>query len=266
MSDNTLVSILLATFAGGVLSVLVAGLVTYGALLRFVPRLLSFAVGALLGAALLNLLPEALESAADIHRVLATVLGGLIAFFVLEKLSLWRHSHPPDPEGEAQEPHAHHHHHHGHDAHHARAAGAMVIFGDSLHNFVDGVLIAASFVADPALGWSTAIAIIAHEIPQEIGDFLVLIEAGYSRRKALIANAASGLAAVAGGLAAYYLLPSFEGAIPYLLALAVASFLYVSVADLVPNLQRRYSLSDAVSQLVLIGLGIAVVALNGHSH
>jgi zinc and cadmium transporter len=167
-----LASILVATIAGGVLSVLVAGLVAYGALLRFVPRLLSFAVGALLGAALLNLLPEALESGADVHSVLATVLAGLIAFFVLEKLSLWRHAHPPDPDGEA---HDHHHHAHAGDAHSRRAAGTLVIMGDSLHNFVDGVLIAAAFLADPAIGWTTAVAVIAHEIPQEIGDFLVLI-------------------------------------------------------------------------------------------
>jgi len=257
-SGSVLPSILLATLAGGVLSVLVAALVTYAVLVRFVPRLLSFAVGALLGAALLNILPEALESAADIHSVLATVLAGLIAFFILEKLSLWRHSHPVEP-GQA----AHDHHH---DLHHARASGMLVILGDSLHNFVDGVLIAAAFLVDPALGWSTALAVVAHEIPQEIGDFLVLINAGYSRRRALAANALSGLAAVAGGLGAYFLLPAVEQVIPHLLALAVASFLYISIADLVPTLQRRYTLADAVSQLLLIGLGIAIVSLNSHSH
>jgi zinc and cadmium transporter len=254
-----LAQILVATIAGGVLSVLVAALVAYGALLRFVPRLLSFAVGALLGAALLNLLPEAIESGADLHAVLGTVLGGLIAFFVLEKLSLWRHAHPLDPGHSAEDLH-----HHG--AHAPRPAGMLVVVGDSLHNFVDGVLIAAAFLADPALGWTTALAVIAHEIPQEIGDFLVLIDSGYSRRRALWLNTLSGVGAVVGGVAAYFLLPLFEGALPYLLALAVASFLYVAVADLVPDLQRRYSPRDAISQLALIGLGIALVALNRLSH
>lgn len=256
-----LLSIIAATLAGGLISVFAAALISFAVLERWVPRLVSFAVGALLAVALLVLLPQAIESGADAHGVFATLLAGLLAFFMLEKLALWRHSHVHG----TGEGHGAHGHAHGAPAG-GRATAAMIVIGDSLHNFVDGVLIAAAFLADPKLGWAAAIAVIAHEVPQEVGDFLVLRASGYTRTRALVLNALSGLASVAGGVLAYFLLSSLLGAIPYVLALAAAGFLYVAVADLIPNLHRRVAVRDAASQVALIALGIATVVVTGHTH
>jgi zinc and cadmium transporter len=250
-----LVSIIAANLAGGLLSVLAAALIAFAVLERWVPRLVSFAVGALLGVALLRLLPEAIESQADARAVFATLLVGLFVFFMLEKLALWRHSHGPGA-------HAHGHHVHG-PADAARPVGALIVLGDSLHNFVDGVLIAAAFLTDPALGWTTAVAVIAHEVPQEVGDFMILLDAGYSRERALVLNALSGLAAVVGGVLGYFALRAAQHALPYILALAAAGFIYIAVADLIPNLHRRFAVKDALSQGALIALGIAVVVIAG---
>jgi len=258
-----LLSIIVATLAGGLLSVLAAALISFAVLERWVPRLVSFAVGALLAVALLVLLPQAIESQADTRGVFATLLAGLLAFFMMEKLALWRHSHVHG----AGDGHGVHSHGHAHGAPvGGRATAAMIVIGDSLHNFVDGVLIAAAFLADPKLGWAAAIAVIAHEIPQEVGDFLVLRASGYTRARALALNALSGLASVVGGVLAYFLLSSLVGAIPYVLALAAAGFLYVAVADLIPNLHRRVAVRDAASQLALIALGVATVVATGHTH
>ena len=254
-----LASIIAANLAGGLLSVLAAALIAFAVLERWVPRLVSFAVGALLGVALLNLLPEAVESEAGPHAVFGTLLVGLLVFFLLEKLALWRHSHGPDEPAHAHgTPHAH--------AGAARPEGALIVLGDSLHNFVDGVLIAAAFLTDPALGWTTAVAVIAHEVPQEVGDFMVLLGAGYTRRRALILNALSSLASVAGGVLGYFALHSTQDALPYILALAAAGFIYIAVADLIPNLHRRFAVKDALSQVALIVLGVAVVVLAGQGH
>ena len=261
-----LLSIIAATLAGGLLSVLAAALVSFAVLERWVPRLVSFAVGALLAVALLVLLPQAIESQADARGVFATLLAGLLAFFMMEKLALWRHSHVHGA-GDGHGAHGHGAHGHAHDAPvGGRATAAMIVIGDSLHNFVDGVLIAAAFLADPKLGWAAAIAVIAHEIPQEVGDFLVLRASGFTRARALALNALSGLASVVGGVLAYFLLSSLAGAIPYVLALAAAGFLYVAVADLIPNLHRRVAVRDAASQLALIALGVATVVATGHTH
>lgn len=253
-----LASIIAANLAGGLLSVLAAALVAFAVLERWVPRLVSFAVGALLGVALLQLLPEAIESQADAHAVFATLLIGLLVFFMLEKLALWRHSHGPGEHAHGQ----HSHHAHG-SADAARPVAALIVLGDSLHNFVDGVLIAAAFLTDPALGWTTAVAVIAHEVPQEVGDFLILLDAGYSRKRALVLNALSSLAAVAGGVLGYFSLRAAQHALPYILALAAAGFIYIAVADLIPNLHRRFAVKDALSQGALIALGIAVVVIAG---
>jgi zinc and cadmium transporter len=253
-----LTSIIAANIAGGLLSVLAAALIAFAVLERWVPRLVSFAVGALLGAALLNLLPEALESSVGPRAVFATLLVGLLVFFMLEKLALWRHAHGPGDNA------------HGHDIQaHAGAtspAGLLIVFGDSLHNFVDGVLIAAAFLTDPTLGWATAVAVIAHEVPQEVGDFMVLLHAGYTRRRALWLNALSSLASVLGGLLGYFALKAALPALPYVLAFAAAGFLYIAVADLIPNLHRRFAIKDALSQVALIAIGVAIVALAGQGH
>ncbi len=210
--------IFLATLAGGVLSVIAATLLSLTVLARWAPRLVSFSVGVLLAAALLEILPEAAQQLPP-YQVGATMLAGIFLFFALEKTALWRHDHVHQDAREAPHP-----------------TGLMIVLGDGLHNFVDGVLIAAAFLQDPALGVATTTAVIAHEIPQEVGDFMVLLAAGYSRRRALLLNAVSGSAAVAGGLLGYVVLQGVQGAIPYLLALAAASFIYIAVADLMPAL------------------------------
>jgi zinc and cadmium transporter len=245
-----LLHILAATLAAGLLSVLAAAAVSFTLLERWTPRLVAFAVGVLLAAAFLHLLPEAVNEVGP-EAVLATCLAAILALFVLEKGALWRHAHV---------------HAHGHGGHAPiKPTGMMILLGDTLHNFVDGVLIAAAFLADPALGWAVAIGIITHEVPQEVGDFMILLDAGYSRRRALLLNALVSFAAMAGGVLGYFLLAELQGAVPYVLALAGASFVYIAVADLMPELQRHWDLKSGVVQLLLIGVGIAVV-VGLHAH
>lgn len=238
----TLAYILLATLAGGVLSVAAAALVSLTVLARWAPRLVSFSVGVLLAAAFLDILPEAAQRLPP-QVVGATVLAGIFLFFALEKTALWRHDHIYQYASDAPSP-----------------AGLMIVLGDGLHNFVDGVLIAAAFLQDFSLGVATTMAVIAHEIPQEVGDFMVLLTAGYSRQRALLLNALSSLTAVAGGVLGYVVLQDLQGAIPYLLALAAASFLYIAVADLVPALQIHRKPLDFVVQFALLGGGVGLVA------
>jgi zinc and cadmium transporter len=249
----TLLYIVIATFAGGVLSVVIAAGVTVGVLGRLVHSLVSLSTGLLLSTALLNLLPEAFEGQADTRALFATLLGGLLFFFLLEKAELYRHGH--HHEGD------HHHHDHGFDRHQAGRGGWSVLTGDSIHNFCDGVIIAAAFLADASLGVVTALAIIAHEIPQEVGDYIVLVNAGFTRGKALLFNALSGLAAVAGGVLGYYIVGPWEALFPYLLVVASSSFLYVAVADLIPQLQHRLTLRETATQLAWLGAGLGLVVL-----
>ena len=188
----TLTYILIATLVGGVVSVLLAAALTAPMLAVLVRHLVSLSTGVLLGTALLHVLPEAFESHASPHALFLTLLGGLLFFFLLEKAELYRHGHHHE--------HDDHHHHHGFDKEQAGRGGWSVLVGDSIHNFCDGVLIAAAFLVDPDVGLFTALAIILHEIPQEVGDYIVLINAGFSKRKALFYNALSGMAAVLGGV------------------------------------------------------------------
>jgi zinc and cadmium transporter len=237
--------------AGGVLSVLAAAVFALRVSAGRVPMLISFAVGALLGAVFLEILPHAFAQATSIDNIAATVLGGILLFFVLEKLVLWRHCH--EEQCEVHDPHA------PPDTH--GRSGAMIMIGDTVHNFVDGILIAAAFLAEVQVGIVTALAIIAHEIPQEVGDFLILLHSGYSKRTAFIVNLVSGLAMVVGGLLGYVALSALAGWIPTLLALAAASMLYVSVADLIPGLHKRPELRHSVAQITLIGVGIGAIWL-----
>ncbi len=260
----TLFYIVLATFAGGALSVTIAASLTVGLLSRVVKNLVSLSAGVLLGTALLHVLPEAFESpGVDTHELFVTLLAGLMFFFLLEKAELYRHSH----HHEGDDPH--HHHHHGFDAEQAGRGGWGVLVGDSIHNFCDGVIIAAAFLTDVQLGIVTAAAVVAHEIPQEVGDYIVLVNAGLSRRRALAYNALSGMAAVAGGVIGYFVVAPWQSLFPYLLVAASSSFIYVAVADLLPQLQRRLALRETVSQLLWLGAGLAVVvAVRGllHAH
>ncbi len=221
---------------------------------RLVPWLVSYAVGALLGAVFLEVLPHAFEHAENVQSIAATVLAGILAFFVLEKLVLWRHCH--QEQCEAHDPAVAAPHDHG-------RSGLMILIGDTFHNFVDGVLVAAAFLASTELGIVTALAIIAHEVPQEIGDFVILLHSGYTRRAAFLLNMLSSAAMCVGGVLAYFALQTMQDWVPPLLALAAASMLYVSVADLIPGLHRRPELGATGQQVVLIGLGVATIWLVG---
>ncbi|HMV63375.1 MAG TPA: ZIP family metal transporter [Zoogloea sp.] len=247
--------IVLMSVGGGALSVLAASVVAYAARESWVPVLISYAIGALLGAAFLDVLPHAIESAATPTRAAATVLAGILLFFVLEKLVLWRHCHDEGCHGHG------HDHHHGHEGHDHGRSGLLILVGDTFHNFVDGVLIAAAFVDSTALGIVTALAIIAHEIPQEVGDFLILLHSGFSRTKALAFNLLSSLATLVGGFLAYFALSQIESLVPVFLALAAASMIYVAVADLIPGLHKRTELRATAQQVSLIAAGIATIAI-----
>ena len=258
----TLFYIVLATLAGGLLSVAIAAWLTVPALGRLVKHLVSLSAGVLLGTALLQVLPEAFESKTPPQNLFATLLVGLLFFWLLEKAELYRHVHHHEGDG-----HGHHHHF---DAQQAGRGGYSVLVGDGIHNFCDGIIIAAAFIADPMLGLVTSLAIVAHEIPQEAGDFIVLINAGFSRRKALLYNMLSGLSAVVGGVLGYYLVGPWDAALPYLLVVASSSFIYVAVADLLPQLQQRLSLSETALQVAWLagGLGLVMVSmalLHGHA-
>jgi zinc and cadmium transporter len=249
----TLVWIIVATGLGGVLSVIVAAGLTLSVLSKVVHHLVSLSAGVLLATALLDILPEAFSAKAPPQALFATLLGGLLFFFLLEKAELYRHSH--HHEGDE------HHHHHGFDQQQAGRGGWSVILGDSIHNFCDGIIIAAAFLADTRLGIVTSLAIIAHEIPQEVGDYIVLLNAGFSRGKALLCNAVSGLAAVIGGVIGYFIVGPWESLFPYLLVIAASSFIYVAVADLIPQLQHRLTLKETAAQLGWLGTGLLIVVL-----
>ena len=250
----TLGWILAASLAGGVLS---AGLAAFALYLRtsWIPMLVSFAIGTLLGAAFLEVIPAAFDQG-DAHEAALAILGGIFGFFVLEKLMLWRHCHTEDCE--AHDPQEVGKSAAAHD--HGRS-GALIIVGDTIHNFVDGVLIAAAFLQGPEVGIVAAVAIIAHEIPQEVGDFLILLHSGYSRARALAMNMLSSVATIVGGVLGYYSLQVLEGLETALLGVVAASMIYVAVADLIPGLHRRPEWRDGVSQTVLIALGIGCIAM-----
>lgn len=244
----TLGWIVAASVAGGTLS---AGLAAGSLYLRasWIPMLVSFAIGALLGAAFLEIIPHAFEKG-DPQHVASAILGGIFAFFVLEKLLIWRHCHTEDCEV--------------HDTGHDRGrSGLLIVVGDTVHNFLDGVLIAAAFLQSTELGIIAAIAIIAHEIPQEVGDFLILLHSGYTRSRALAMNIMSSAATVLGGVLGYFGLQFFAGLEPTLLGIVAASMIYVAVADLIPGLHRRPQLRDTASQALLIALGIGTIAAVG---
>ena len=241
----TLTWIIAASIAGGVLSVCAAALALF---LRaaWIHSLVSYAIGALLGAAFLEVIPHAFEHG-DPHTAALSILFGILVFFLLEKLLLWRHSHD-EHEVESAE------HDHG-------RSGALIVVGDTIHNFLDGILIAAAFLQSTQLGIITALAIVAHEIPQEVGDFVILLNSGYSRTRAFFLNVLSSGATVVGGMLGYFALQVLEGWTPILLGIVAASMIYVAVADLIPGLHRRPELRATVSQMVLIGLGIGSIAL-----
>ncbi|HEY1043258.1 MAG TPA: ZIP family metal transporter [Telluria sp.] len=250
---------MLATTIAGVASITAAAVFSFTLLSKMVERMVSLSVGLMLATSLLHALPEAFESNADPRTLFATLLGGLLGFFILEKLAVLRHSHHHEGDG--------HHHAHGHDANEAGKSGWLILIGDAMHNFTDGILIAAAFIADPHLGIVTGVAIIAHEIPQEIGDFIVLLNAGFSRLRAYVFNLICSLMAVVGGLVGYFTLDSAAGLVPYVLVFASSGFIYIAVSDLMPQMQRRATVKESVPQVFLIALGVlAVVLLTASRH
>src|SRR4051812_14826208 len=251
----TLGWILTASIAGGALS---AGLASIALALRsaWVPMLVSYAIGALLGAAFLEVIPHAFEDGHS-REAAMSILSGIFVFFVMEKLLLYRHCHTEHCE--VHDPHDHSQSA-GHD--HGRSA-LLIMVGDTVHNFVDGVLIAAAFLQSTEVGIVAAMAIIAHEIPQEVGDFLILLHSGYSRARALAVNLLSSVATIFGGLIGYYALQYFRDWEAALLGVVGASMIYVAVADLIPGLHKRPELRDTASQALLIALGIGSIGLVG---
>ena len=254
-APSPVLAIVVACLAGGVLAI-VAAAGTLALHPRWISRLVSFAVGALLGAVFLEILPHALEHGST-ERVMLTVLIGLLLFFLLEKLVLWRHSHleaesldhPSHPPDRLPE----------HD--NGGRSGLMIVVGNSVHNFCDGIVIAAAFLTNFTLGTATALAIVAHAIPQQVGDFAVLMHSGYAWRRAFAYNLATGAATLIGGLAGYAALASMQDVLPTVLALAAASLLYVAVADLIPSLHRHPAPAATAQQLLLIGIGIGLIAV-----
>lgn len=245
--DMTLLWIIGAGLVAGALSMLLAALLAFTVLSAWVPRMVSYAAGVLLAVAFLDVLPEAFERSSDAGAIGAVTLAGVLAFFLLEKAALWRHQHE---HGDM--------HPHGHIG---GRTGMMIVVGDGFHNFVDGVAIAAAFLTDVKLGVATALAMVAHEIPQELGDFMVLLNSGYARSKALLFNLLSSLASVVGGIVGYLLLEDAQAAIPYILAVAAASFIYIAVADLIPHMHRSTDARSTAWQIALIAAGVATIVV-----
>ena len=251
-SHNVLIWIVLATLSAGIISISAAATFSFKFLGSIVENMVSFSVGLLLATAFLHSLPEAFQdSQASTPYLFSLLLAGILFFFMLEKVALLRHNHHHEGDG--------HNHHAGHDAEEAGKSGWMILVGDGVHNFVDGVLIAAAFIANPEVGILTAIAIIAHEIPQEIGNFMVLLNAGFSKKRALVYNMVCGLLAVVGGILGYAFLEQSISWIPYLLVFASSSFIYIAVSDLMPQMNRRIQIKESIKQITLILLGVGLV-------
>ncbi len=244
----------LAAGAGVYISILAVSLLGSRLLNRSIEPLVSVSTGVLLSAALLHLLPEAFDvTRGNAHSLFAWLLGGLLGFFVLEKLSLLRHSHHHEHDG--------HDHAHGYDAEHAGEGGVLILVGESIHNFADGLLVAAAFLVDDRFGWLTAFSILVHSIPQHVGDFIVLLNAGVKRVKALMVLAVAALASMLGAVVGIHWLKSMPEVLPYALVLAASSFLYIAVADLIPQMQRRLKVGEALGQVAMIGAGVFVISL-----
>ncbi|MBT9466326.1 ZIP family metal transporter [Hydrogenophaga sp.] len=262
----TLLAILVGTVAAGVGSVWLAALMAFAMLARYTQHMLSMAAGALMATAFMHLLPEAFESEAGAHELFAMLLGGLVFFFLLDKAELWHHGHEHNhgpAQAEAHGDHAHHHHDHGH-AHHnhgPRSGGWAVLAGDSVHAFGDGILIASAFLADMRLGVITSLAVLAHEVPHHIGDLVVLRLTSGTSRAALVKVSMAGTVTALGGVVGYFLVTQLQAYLPFFLVAASSSFVYVALADLIPQLQKQLGFRDTVAQVVWLLAGIVLVTL-----
>ncbi len=282
----TLLVIVLGTLLAGIGSVWLAAWLSFGVISRYTQHMLSLAAGALLATAFLHLLPEAFESGMPAHLLFAVLLVGLVFFFLLDKAELWHHGHEHH-HGEAnaqataaQDGHAHNHMHnhiHGHDHGHGQthdhaAGGWAVLAGDSVHCFGDGILIASAFVADLQLGVLAALAVLAHEVPHHMGDLVVLRRSAGTRQAAIIKVSLAGAVTMLGGAVGYVLVDALHDFLPYFLVVASSSFVYVALADLIPQLQKQLSARETAAQVFWLGAGMAMVMLvsllaqRGHGH
>jgi len=264
----TLVLILLGTVAAGVGSVWVAAALSFAMLARYTAHMLSLAAGALLATAFMHLLPEAFESAAGAHDLFALLLGGLVFFFLLDKAELYHHGHEHShPAHDPAHHHGHEHGHHGHAQPERMGGGWAVLAGDSVHAFGDGILIASAFLADWQLGLVTALAVLAHEVPHHMGDLVVLRHTVGTQRAALVKVSLAGTVTAIGGLVGHFLVSELQEQLPYFLVVASSSFIYVALADLIPQLQKRLNLADTLAQLawLLVGMGL-VMGVSGLAH
>ncbi|MFM8919414.1 MAG: ZIP family metal transporter [Limnohabitans sp.] len=272
----TLLAILLGTLAAGIGSVWLAAWLSFGIVSRYTQHMLSLAAGALLATAFLHLLPEAFEAGVEPHNLFVTLLFGLLFFFLLDKAELWHHGHEHH-HGDVHHGHHHGHHHdpehahadeasHDHGTHQHRshdnpiAGGWAILAGDSVHCFGDGVLIASAFMVDLRLGVVAALAVLAHEVPHHMGDLVVLNEGSRSRQTAILKVTLAGAITALGGVAGYVLLDQLHGILPYMLAIASSSFIYVALADLIPQLQKRLSSRETAAQIVWLVSGMALVS------
>ena len=254
---NILLLIIIFTAIGGVLSVMAAALFL---LLpekhqeTVLPHGISFSIGALLAVAFWGLIPHAFEEIeiSQFQSLSATILIGILSFFILEKLLIWRHCHHGGCD-------AHNEGHESHELKDHQVAGTLILIGDAIHNFVDGILIAAAFLTDVQLGIVTSLAVAAHEIPQEVGDFAILLKSGYGKKKAIIYNILASLATVIGGILAYFSLEDLHDKLPYFLALAASSFIYIAVADLIPSLHKKTDIKSSLEQIALIIMGVVLI-------
>ena len=270
----TLLAILVGTMAAGIGSVWLAAWLSFGILSRYTQHMLSLAAGALLATAFLHLLPEAFEAGVEPHNLFVTLLFGLLFFFLLDKAELWHHGHEHHHgASESDAAHSHDHHDHSSSHHHAHAhhnhavpvsGGWAILAGDSVHCFGDGVLIASAFMVDLRLGIVAALAVLAHEVPHHMGDLVVLREGSQNRKTAVLKVSLAGAITALGGLAGYALLDQLHGILPYMLAIASSSFIYVALADLIPQLQKRLSSKETAAQIVWLISGMALVS--GVSH
>ena len=257
-----LIAIVTGTLLAGIGSVWLAALLSFGVLARYTQHMLSLAAGALLATAFMHLLPEAFESQVGAHDLFVTLLVGLVFFFLLDKAELWHHGHEHHHAHDHQD-HSHNHH----EGHNAKAGTWAVLTGDSVHCFGDGVLIASAFMADMRLGVIASMAVLAHEVPHHMGDLMVLRSATSNRRAALIKVSLAGAVTALGGLLGFWLVEQLQDYLPYFLVVASSSFVYVALADLIPQLQKRLSARETAAQIVWLLVGIALVTwVSGLAH
>ena len=276
-----LAAILIGTLCAGIGSVWLAALLSFGVLARYTQHMLSLAAGALLATAFMHLLPEAFESQAGAKELFATLLVGLVFFFLLDKAELWHHGHEhhggehhgPEAAAHAQHDHtghvhaAHSHGHHGHEHGERKAGGWAVLAGDSVHAFGDGILIASAFMADLRLGVVASLAVLVHEVPHHMGDLVVLRQTSNNRRAALVKVSLAGAVTALGGVAGYALVDQLYDYLPFFLIMASSSFIYVALADLIPQLQKRVTARETVAQIAWLAIGIGLVTLiSGLAH